>query len=135
MEPAVYTRFREALRMLSFRRHGMAAELLEELSATTDDPDCRFWLAYVYRRMRRYDRALELLEALPDARDELERVRAEHRSYELFREALELQGQGQDARIRELLERAQSAIADDPDLRRWIEEELELYRASVFERR
>jgi tetratricopeptide (TPR) repeat protein len=133
MDPAVYPKFREALRMLSFGRHGMAAEALEELAQARGDPDCRYWLAYVYRRMRRYDKALPILETLPRCRDELEKVQAERRSYELFRQALELQGRGELHKMERLLEQAREEMADDPELQRWIEEELDFCRASLFD--
>ena len=133
MDSAVYPKFREALRMLSFGRYGMAAEALEELAQARGDPDCRYWLAYVYRRTRRYDKALPILETLPRCREELEKVQAERRSYELFRQALELQGRGELDKMRRLLEEAHEEIDDDPELRRWIEEELEFCRASLFD--
>ena len=133
MDPEVYAKFREALRALSFGRHGMAAEALEELVTSTGHPECRFWLAYVYRRMRRYERAVEVLEKLPGGRADLEKLRAEGRSYELFRQAMELQGKGEYSKVRSLLEQAREDIGDDPDLGRWIEEELDFYRASIFD--
>lgn len=116
--------------MLSFRRHGMAAEALEELVAGTADTECRYWLAYVYRRLRRYEQAAEILRKLDGCGEELAKLQAERRSYELFRQAMELQGRGEYGKVRVLLEQAREEVSDDPDLARWIAEELEFYRAA-----
>lgn len=134
METHIYEKFREAMRMLSFRRYGMAAEILEELVQKHRDDQCVYWLAYVYRRVRNYDRALELLQSLPGFEADVEKIEAERLSYNLFQQAMELQGRGEYDKIRTLLREAREAASDDPDLAEWIDEELEFYESSIFNR-
>ncbi len=135
MDQDTAQKLNEALKMLSFRRYGMVAEMLEELSESVgNECECAYWLAYAYRRMRRYREALRVLETHPSLAEELAKVKSEGRAYDLFQEAMELQGKGEYRKIKILLEEARRWSAEDPEMKAWIDEELEFYGAPLFNR-